>query len=132
MAENVKEALDREPKWETVSGAAFLDEVRRCVQNVKMQSEHPMEAEQLLYAFDQVRIKPLNGALLEFADAAYTISNDERFVDIGRRGHGMRDARSLSKVGGTIENQISVFVATIMDPNTKIEVKRRQEPRTSW
>lgn len=123
---------ERGPQWETISAEAFLAEVKAATQNALMQKMQPMEAEQMPYAFDEVRIQTTNPNSPSFAfkDPAYTIT--DKFVIIGKRGHGRKGALSLSKVGGPIIGEISIYISSLQDPGTKIEVRRREDKRTGW
>ncbi|MBY0111078.1 hypothetical protein K2Y00_03720 [Patescibacteria group bacterium] len=132
MAENVQETKESGPKWEKITAQQFLLEVERCANNARQQKLDPMHAEQFSYEFDEIHIVPPAGIELSFTNAAYTMDPDRRFVIIGNRGHGMKDARQQSLVGGAIVREISVFVSSIEDPSTVIKVKRAPIKRTGW
>ncbi|MEK9160579.1 MAG: hypothetical protein AAB440_00890 [Patescibacteria group bacterium] len=132
MAENVTHAPERGPQWEKITAQEFLLEVERCANNAHQQKLNPMDAEQFSYGFDEIRLKPLNGAELVFTNAAYTMDPEKRFVIIGNRGHGMKGARQQSLVGGAILKDISVYTHSVEDPSTLIEVKRAPVKRTGW
>lgn len=124
------EVKEGAPGWERISGRSFLSEVERCAKNLQMQQLHPMDAEQLPYEFDAIRITTASGSY-EIKNPAYMLRTPTVVV-LGERGFSRRGARDLAKVGGSIEKSIEIGTESFQDPNLVIEVRRRQERRTSW